>query len=229
MSVELKTSQQLIDESQGLVRSIAQKIHRRLPPHISFDDVLSYGQVGLAQAARSFRAGQGTSFATFAYYRIRGAIYDGMAKMSWTSRAVYNRVKAEEAAAEVLQQSNDQNPSAGNKQSEALWLVQTTERLAVSYLASTSRDGSPGAAELVDEKTDSPEEQATKREAVFALNQLLESLAGEDRKLIQLKYFDGLSLTDVADKLGKSKSWASRRHTAILDQMARSLQSVEPY
>ena len=81
MTAPAKTSRQLIEDNQGLVRSLAKRIHRGLPSHVEFEDLVSYGQAGLAEAARSFDPEVGSQFSTFAYYRIRGAIYDGLAKM----------------------------------------------------------------------------------------------------------------------------------------------------
>ena len=79
--------QHLIEHCQGMVRSLALSIHRKLPPRYELDDLISYGQVGLAEAAKDFDPRRGSQFSTFAYYRIRGAIYDGISKMTWFGRA----------------------------------------------------------------------------------------------------------------------------------------------
>jgi DNA-directed RNA polymerase specialized sigma subunit len=85
MSAPLPTAQQQhwIEQCQGLVRSLAVRIHRKLPARIELDDLIAYGELGLLEAAQSFDARRGCQFSTFAYYRIRGAIYDGAAKMGW--------------------------------------------------------------------------------------------------------------------------------------------------
>src|SRR5206468_4279555 len=75
----------------GLVRALAWKIHQKLPRHVELDDLYGYGCVGLAEAARSFDDHRGIEFTTFAYYRIRGAILDGLSKMSWFSAASFHR------------------------------------------------------------------------------------------------------------------------------------------
>jgi RNA polymerase sigma factor FliA len=93
MAVNAETARQLIEETQPLVRSLAQKISRKIPMQIEFEDLIAYGQIGLAEAARDFDPQRGIQFSTYAYYRIRGAIYDGVSKMSWTSRARYNRLR----------------------------------------------------------------------------------------------------------------------------------------
>ena len=56
--------QQLMTSCQGLVRSIAWKIHQRLPAHVDLEDLVSYGQIGLAEAARDFDSGRGGQFST---------------------------------------------------------------------------------------------------------------------------------------------------------------------
>ena len=92
MTASQDAVERLIAENQALVRSIASTIARRLPPNVDTEDLIAYGQVGLAGAARDFDPGRGTSFATFAYYRIRGAIYDGISRLSWTSTERDDRI-----------------------------------------------------------------------------------------------------------------------------------------
>ena len=98
-----KTSDQVIEENQGLVRSLALKIHRKLPPHVELDDLVAYGQIGLAEAARDFDPARGGRFSTYAYYRIRGAIYDGLSKMNWFSRSEYRRIRYNQMANDTLE------------------------------------------------------------------------------------------------------------------------------
>ena len=101
--------QALIEECQGLVRSLASRIHRKMPPHVVLDDLVEYGQVGLAEAARDFDPARGVQFSTFAYYRIRGAIYDGLTKMSWFSRIEYSRRRSQRMAGQVLSWQDAEN------------------------------------------------------------------------------------------------------------------------
>ena len=111
----------LIEECQGLVRSLALRVQKSLPRHFELDDLISYGQVGLAEAARDFDPTRGGQFTTFAYYRIRGAIYDGISKMAWVNRAQYRRVKHQQMADDLLRlESEKQTPESG---ASWLWAV----------------------------------------------------------------------------------------------------------
>lgn len=228
MTVELKTSQQLINESQALVKSIASKIYRRLPPNVNFDDILSYGQVGLVQAARSFRADQGTSFQTFAYYRIRGAIYDGLAKMTWTNRQAKKRTQADRMAGELLEQQESTTPQQDKPQleAEAQWLVGTTEKLTVIHLAASCGSDENDVLQSVADDGTTPDADVAENETIAVLKKLLGDLPSPEKELIQMTYFEGVSLTEAAERLGKSKSWASRLHAKTLARLGRELAAV---
>lgn len=59
MTAEATQLEQRIQDNQGLVISLAKSIHRKLPPQIGMDDLIAYGQLGLAEAAQSFRTTKG--------------------------------------------------------------------------------------------------------------------------------------------------------------------------
>lgn len=78
--------QRLVEEHLYLVRTIANSCARRLPAHVSAGELESAGHVGLIEAAQRFDPARRTSFKTFAYQRVQGAILDEM-----RARATYNR------------------------------------------------------------------------------------------------------------------------------------------
>src|SRR5580692_1510632 len=71
----------IITQYTPYVRSIAGKIKKTLAKEIEFEDLVEYGMIGLLEAAERYDAAMGANFMTFAYYRIRGAIYDGLRGM----------------------------------------------------------------------------------------------------------------------------------------------------
>jgi RNA polymerase sigma factor for flagellar operon FliA len=224
MSAPAKTSEQLIAECQGLVRSIALKIHRSLPDFLDIEDSIAYGQIGLAEAARDFDPAQGHQFSTYAYYRIRGAIYDGLSKMSWVSRSQYQRLRCEQMAGEAL--LDDATSSASGETSledDARWLTRLSSTLAVVYLSTRSEDDTSPGSNLSDDSSPPPEEVVAEREISVKLRELIDSLPEEAGKLIRAAYFEGLTLQEAGQRLGIGKSWASRLHAKTLQRLGRSL------
>lgn len=224
MPADTPQLEQRIQENQGLVVSLARSIHRKLPPQIGLDDLIAYGQLGLAEAAQSFQDGKGAAFSTFAYYRIRGAIYDGISKMSWNSHAARIQNKYQQMAGETLQaEATSGDPATASAQENAQWLGSVTEKLAVVYLASHAEDTNDALQRVADLRTLRPDDQLENQEVQALLRRLLDGLAPHERELIRLTYYEGMSLKEAADQLGKSKSWASRLHQAILERLARAL------
>lgn len=226
MTAARKTAEQLIEGCQNLVRSLAWKIRRTLPEQVDIDDLIGYGQVGLAEAAKNFDPDRGLEFSTFAYYRIRGAIYDGVSKMSWLSRAQYHRLRYEQLADEVLRlQGTEDLADADDLEVEAAWLQQLTSSLAVVYLTTHCDEDHP--ADVEDESAPAPPAEAISKETSQVLHRLIDALPDQAGILVRAVYFEGLTLKDAGERIGVSKAWASRLHARTLEQLARSLQKLE--
>lgn len=222
------TSQMLIEEGQALVRSLAMKISRSAGVRIDLEDLIAYGQIGLAEAARDYHPGRGTQFTSYAYHRIRGAIYDGISKISWTSRARYHRLRSEQLANEALREVNEATELAENETlaGAAQWFRGVTERLAVVFLSAQSdEDGTLAEAQFEDHAAAPPIEVAS-REIGQKLRELVGRLPPDEQGLIRAVYFEGATLQEAATALGISKSWASRLHAKTLTQLATMLRSI---
>ena len=225
MAAPCQSTHQLIQECQGLVRSLAMRVHRRLPRNIDLDDLIGYGQLGLAEAAQEFDPSRGSQFSTYAYYRIRGAIYDGLAKMTWHSRGQYHRIRYEQMANEVL--SDQATCGPGDPESgidaEARWFRNVTRALAVVYLTTHRQGDEDEQVPVVDSSTPAPDAAVIDRETGQKLRELIAGLPQDERTLIEATYFEGVTLQEAGKRLGISKSWASRLHAKTLQRLARSL------
>lgn len=226
MTVSQQASQQLIERYQDLVCSIAVSVRRKAPKHIELEDLIAYGQVGLVQAARDFDPQRGNTFSTYAYYRIRGAIYDGLSKLSWTSRARYNRLRYAQLANEVAceQHEDEAGPGEGSSVGEAAhWLGSLSEKLAIVYLAIEGPHSQDASMTLADPSAAMPGEQVAMDELSEKIHALVDTLPAQAANLVRSTYFEGLTLQEAGKRLGISKSWASRLHARALRQLARSL------
>jgi RNA polymerase sigma factor for flagellar operon FliA len=212
-----------------MVRSLALSVSRKLPPSVELDDLISYGQIGLGEAARDFDPSRGSRFSTYAYYRIRGAIYDGLSKMAWFDRARTSQVRYEQMSNEVLRLENEADVSdeATDLEGDSRWLRNVSQTLAVVYVASRAgsqpADEERGAAALVDPSSPDAATVAMRREVSEKLHAFIEALPPMAAGLIRGIYFEGLTLQEAGQRIGVSKSWASRLHSRALEQLARLL------
>src|SRR5437868_3539534 len=93
--------QRLVEDYIPFVRSIARKLREQVPM-VEFDDLVGFGMQGLIEASQRFDDRHGVAFTTFAYYRVRGAMFDGLRSMGWLPRSEYSRIRTEARASTYL-------------------------------------------------------------------------------------------------------------------------------
>jgi len=233
MSAPSRTAQQeqWIEQCQGLVRSLAVQLLRKLPACIELDYLIAYGELGLMEAAQSFDSSHGCQFSTFAYYRIRGSIYDGAAKMSWglrEDREDSRGVAACEGSAQMPSWEQSPVQNAGEAPPVARHREAPHAVAVVSLSQQGEDDSEPVPRSLVDMLQPAPSAAAMESEVREKLHQLIDTLPQAAAELIRATYFEGLTLEEAGHRLGLSKSWASRMRAQALKSLARSLASWGP-
>lgn len=216
--------EQLIFAHQGLVRAIARGIHRSLPSYVELDDLISYGQLGLTQAARDFDADRGVQFSTFAYYRIRGAILDGANQMAWFKRSSISRERYGRMSNDLLSQDAGDNAQTAGGNDDG-WLQGMGGKLAVVFLLSQAGE-EQRETQLTDSQAGVPLQKLLDEELKRKLHELLDELPEDSQQLMRATYFEGLTLKEAGERLGVGKAWASRLHARCLEQLARGLKRL---
>lgn len=222
-------SDRLIIEQQPYLKALARNIAKTLPYHVEYDELVAFGQVGLAEAARAFDASRGVSFTTFAHYRIRGAIFDGLRKMTWlppaARRGVNEQANADEIVNETLGERDPQAPTSdAEREALARQFAAAAERLGAVFLASSMGDDEQGL-DPADESTGSrvsPEAAELRERMRIALARLPE----EHATLIRMLYLEGKSMSQVGEVLGKNKSTVCRRHAEAIEALREALGEV---
>jgi RNA polymerase sigma factor for flagellar operon FliA len=212
-----------MNSCQGLVRSIAWKIHQKVPRNVELDDLIGYGQVGLAEAARDFDQDRETQFTTYAYHRVRGAILDGLSTMSWFKRADYHRGRYEYAASDVL------NADGANQEGETEieWFTRTTRSLCGAYVMTLISDTSGDPAGNTAANNVQPSAGIDRSETREVVQALLADLPDQEQSLMRRVYYDGWSIKQAGEEIGISKAWASRLHARGLERLAIRLGEVD--
>ena len=224
----------LVADNLAYVRAIAAKVKEQLPKEIEFDDLVAYGTQGLLEAADRFDGKHGASFTTFAYYRVRGAIFDGLRGMGWLPRGEYARARFEERAAAYLANLADRDEGAAAfsddgaapraLEDEVRELANALGGVAAVFVTALNledenqmRDDSPH-----------PQERLERREIEATVVSVLHGLPEKERRLIELYYFEDKTLEEAGNALGLSKSWASRLHARAIDLLKAGLERFAP-
>ena len=216
----------LIAKYTPYVRSIAGKIKKTVSRDIDFEDLVEYGMIGLLEAAERYDEKLGANFMTFAYYRIRGAVYDGLRGMGWLSRSEYAKVRFEERANDFLTQVAEEHETAEDAPENPFEhvvqdLASAVQGLAAVYI--TTLDGAEDAQFQPKDEAPLPEEKLGLEQARALVREMIKKLSDQERKLLELYYYKDMSLEDVGKILGLSKSWTSRLHARVIERLNRLL------
>ena len=211
---------ELINSNFGLVHSCANKFRGR---GVEYDDLFQAGCVGLVKAADNFDSSRGFAFSTYAVpvilgeirriFRDGGTVKIGRALKEKSRNAV--RIREQMA----LESGRDVTITELAEKLQVS-VSEAAELITVSMPAiSLTVDDENGRAEL-DIPTDSPEEEISEK---LTLEAVISSLEEKERRLIELRYFKGLTQVKTANELGMSQVQVSRKEKAILLKMRKMM------
>ena len=118
-----KTRERLARQYQPLLHKIANQMVLKIPPEMSFDDVLGYGNEGIVYAMNTYKDNLGQSFQQYLGWCIRNKILTGINEEGHTIKfSAYHQKKAKEGNSDYLSFSsidsytrdddNDEAPSS---------------------------------------------------------------------------------------------------------------------
>ncbi len=209
------------------VRSLASTVRKQFNAQLELEELISYGQVGLLEAADRFDPKVGANFLTFAHYRIKGAIFDGLRKMGVLKGPDLRSAYVGERAAAYLGNLSDRETGAGNRgassDDDVRELSNAVTGLAVVF--ATSLEGGEGL-QLADESL--PADQRLELEQLKnRVRSAIGRLPEKERKLLQGYYFQAKTLEEAGAEIGQSKSWASRLHARAIERLKELLSQEE--
>lgn len=221
--------EQLILEYAPLVKHVAGRLAVMLPPHVEFDDLVSYGMFGLVEAVERFDFERGVKFETYAAARIRGAIIDGLRSADWVPRSV--RQKARELEKELIRLESRLGRAATDDEiAEALGMtVQEYDRLLAElsgvslvsldevWVADPEEESQLRLLETVsNESAASPEDTLEEKELERLLAEAIDRLPERERLVVALYYHEGLTLKEIGRVLGVTESRVCQIHTKAI-------------
>ena len=216
-----KDQRRLVDDHIPFVRSIARKLREQVPM-VEFDDLVGFGMQGLLEAAQRYDDRHGVAFTTFAYYRVRGAMFDGLRSMGWLPRSEYARVRFEEKANSYIQSQAERpaEPGSQNQVEERVKdLASALGGIAAVFVTMLDQRDEQ---QLPDERPPPPE-LLERQQMARRVRRVMQRLPDKERFLIEQYYYHDQTLEQVGASMGLSKSWTSRLHARALALLREEL------
>lgn len=222
---ELKKRDMIIEQYMPYASSIASRVAKSLSLSSEYEDIICNARLGLLEAAKRYDESQNVDFRTFAYYRIKGAIFDGLRKSGWLPRSVYSKLKFEEASNEYLQfvSENSKNSKAATDTSVEPDLSNTVNTLASIYIISLDANED---LDIEDTSQEDLEKRAEFHQIRAHMREAIVSLPPKEKQLIMMYYFQNRTLEEAGEKLELSKSWVSRLHARALELLFKRIRML---
>ncbi|MDD9941468.1 MAG: sigma-70 family RNA polymerase sigma factor [Myxococcales bacterium] len=205
---------------ERFVRGIVKQACAQLALDCDVEDLVGYGFAGLLEARKRFDATKGVPFKSFAHYRVRGAIIDGVRKMAYLPRRAYARLRAAEVAdraAEGLAEQRAASRSVVADVPASLRAMDSVIGQAAAAFCASLADGEPEGIGA------SPEEVALAKQRRKLIAEALTELPEREQMLVRGHDLEGRRLDELAAEAGLSKSWASRLHAKALERLRSRL------
>lgn len=204
-----------------LVRSIAIRAARRVPSHVSVDDLVGYGWVGLLEAFGRARKGiPAQEFQAYASHRVRGAMLDYLRACDPTARDLRRKARAiSRAVAEIVQSGAEATDEAvagtlGYSVTQYRDMVLMLERVGVTHLAVVDIDATE-----IESPNSTPDELAQAASIRTVVTRAIESLPDRLRQVLALYYTEECTLREIGEVLGVSESRASQLHSEAMTRL----------
>lgn len=223
-------------EHSDLVKYIALRLISRLPDHISIEDLMSAGTLGLIDAIEKYDSSQGIPFEYYAKIRIKGAMLDEIRSMDWVPRSLRQKSALLEKACVALEQRLGRDPTDEEIASELNVGINDFHKLldeikGISFLPENiheiikeNREShmlAAGSEELFD-STYRKEIQKHLAEAIVGLSE-------KEQLVLSLYYYEELTMKEIGVALGYTESRISQIHTkAVLKLKTKLSKKLKP-
>jgi RNA polymerase sigma factor FliA len=202
-----KNLTQSLDRDMRLVHRIATAVQRDfgLSKAVEFDELFQSGYVGLLEARERFEPERGPDFRWFASLRIRGAILDGLRKMTNLPRTAHRALR-------IAAMAQDDDIQSGDTLEASL----EVGRLLAGSGFMIVQSPYPIEQSL---NQPSPEELAHEKRRAERVRTVVDQLGDPDREIARRRIFEDESVASIALDLGFSRPWAWR----VLQRACRNI------
>ncbi len=204
------------------------------PPGLDFEDILSFGVLGLLDAVERFEPDRGFCFQTFAVPRIRGAILDELRRFDWISRSGREKLQKFERTLEQLAKTKGSTDDASLMSAMDMDEKSYKDLLDIasrSYVVSLDdvlalEDGEFQREDTLEDVSPSALDLLEQTEEVEQVLMALKRLPERECLLLSLYYYEGLTLKEIGKVLGVTESRVSQLHGRALSLLRAELKAV---
>ncbi len=202
------------------VKAMAFRLKERLPSSVDFLDLSAIGTEELIKLARRYDETLNDSFWGYAKKRVYGAMLDYLRSLDVLSRASRKLVKAINFAVEEYMVRHDNEPT---DEELAEILDESVEKIHDARIASTIYTVMPLSEQLQVGDEGAALASIEKDQLIEVIKSVLSSYKEREQMIIQLYYFEELTLKEISEVLNITESRISQIHKSVIQKIKESI------
>jgi len=229
-----RAREELIVRHMRIVKYIAGRMAIHVPSSVEMDDLVGWGVLGLMDAVQKYDHRQEIKFTTYASIRIRGAIIDQIRSLDWAPRSLRAMARKVGAAREKLRHKRGQEPTTADIADElnttedhvedTLAQLQVAQVLSLDDYVPAEEGGESRKVDLTsDGGAASPGAALEEEERVERLAQAILKLPEQQQKVLNLYYYEELTLKEIGAVLEVSESRVCQVHGAAIKALKKAV------
>ncbi len=220
-TAELKHQEdQLAIQYLPAVKAMAFRLKERLPSSVDYVDLSAIGTEELVKLARRYDEKQNDSFWGYAKTRVYGAMLDYLRSLDILSRSNRRLVKEINRAVEIYLVEHEQEPSDSEL---AEILEQDEHKIHEARIASDIYTVMPLHDQLNEGDSGATLDRIEREELVEVIKSVLMRYNEREQMIIQLYYFEELTLKEISEILGITESRISQIHKSVIRKIREAV------
>jgi len=204
------------------VKAMSFRLKERLPSSVDYMDLSAIGTEELIKLARRYDESLNDSFWGYAKKRVYGAMLDYLRSLDILSRASRKLVKAIDYAVEEYRLTHEEEPTDAEL---AEILEESVEKVHDARIASTIYTVMPLHDQLQVGDEGAALAMIEKEELIEVIKKILSAYNEREQLIIQLYYFEELTLREISSILDITESRISQIHKSVIHKIKESIGS----
>jgi len=202
------------------VKAMAYRLKERLPSSVDFSDLSAIGTEELIKLARRYDETLNDSFWGYAKKRVYGAMLDYLRSLDVLSRASRKLVKAIDYAVEEYLLTHENEPT---DEELAEILKEDVDKIHEARIASNIYTVMPLHDQLQVGDEGAALAEIEKDELVEVIKKVLSTYKEREQMIIQLYYFEELTLKEISNILNITESRISQIHKSVIQKIKEGI------
>lgn len=229
--------EQLIKDFLPYIKYTAYRLSWKLPHHVTIDDLISVGLMGLMDALERFEPGR-VKLKTYAELRIKGSMIDELRATAWIPRSMRKKIEDINKARIKLEKKNGRMPD-DIEVAKSMKMPLDDYFKILQYATSSNpvrledfrnskyADSDLNITECIaDPKAKSPLTILEEKDTKEKLADLIDTLPKKEKTVLALYYYEEMTMQEIGRILSITESRVCQIHSQALGKLKTKIQHV---